>query len=242
MIQTCFRRIEKKYLLNKTQYYAMLNGIGHAMVPDHYSNYAISNVYYDTDNYDLIRMSLDKPVYKEKLRVRSYGTPSGQDEVFVELKKKFDGVVYKRRITMTADDAAESLAHGYIGRNDQISREINWFLQSYKPRPMAYIGYDRQAFAGIEDPNLRLTFDMNLKGRSRNIDLRKGGYGYSIIPADTVLMEIKIPGSAPLWLAHLLSSNHIYDVSFSKYGTYYKQLIGAAPFFMESYKGEFVYA
>ena len=242
MIQTCFRRIEKKYLLSKAQYYAMLNGIENTMEPDHYTNYAISNVYYDTDNYDLIRMSLEKPVYKEKLRVRSYGIPSDDDKVFVELKKKFDGVVYKRRITMTADDAAESLARGYIDRNDQISREINWFLQLYDPQPMAYIGYNREAFAGIEDPNLRLTFDMHLKGRSRDLDLRKGDYGYNILPKDTVLMEIKIPGSTPLWLAHLLSRNNIHDVSFSKYGTYYKQLIGAAPIYLETYKGEFVYA
>ncbi len=242
MIQTCFRRIEKKYLLSKAQYYAVLNGIENTMEPDLYANYAISNVYYDTDTFDLIRTSLEKPVYKEKLRVRSYGIPSGDDNVFVELKKKFDGVVYKRRITMTADDAAESLACGYICRNDQISREINWFLRAYQPQPMAYIGYDREAYAGIEDPNLRLTFDTNLRGRTRNIDLRKGDQGYYIIPKDTVLMEIKIPGSTPLWLAHLLSRNHIYDVSFSKYGTYYEQLIGAVPFYLESYKGEFVYA
>jgi hypothetical protein len=242
MIQTCFKRIEKKYLLCKAQYYAMLNGIENTMEPDLYSNYAIGNVYYDTDNYDLIRMSLEKPAYKEKLRVRSYGIPSDDDRVFVELKKKFDGVVYKRRITMTAGDAVESLARGHIDRNDQISREINWFLHTYEPHPMAYIGYEREAFAGIEDPNLRLTFDTNLKGRSGDIDLRESRYGYYIIPKDTVLMEIKIPGSTPLWLAHLLSRNNIYDVSFSKYGTYYKQLIGAAPFYLETFKGEFIYA
>ena len=242
MIQTCFKRIEKKYLLSKAQYYAMLNGIENTMEPDLYANYEIGNVYYDTDNFDLIRLSLDKPVYKEKLRVRSYGTPNDEDRVFVELKKKFDGIVYKRRITMTAYEAAVSLDRGYIDRNDQISREINWFLHTYDPRPMAYIGYDREAFAGIEDPNLRLTFDTNLRGRSYDVDLRSGDHGYSIIPQDSVLMEIKIPGSAPLWLAHLLSRNNIHDVSFSKYGTYFQQMTGAAPIYPEIYKGEFVYA
>lgn len=242
MIQTCFKRIEKKYLLTKAQYYAMLNGIENTMEPDLYTNYAIGNVYYDTVNYDLIRMSLDKPVYKEKLRVRSYGVPSDEDSVFVELKKKFDGVVYKRRITMRASEAAESLAGGYIDRADQISREINWFLRSYELHPMAYIGYDREAFAGIEDPNLRLTFDTNLRGRSWYTDLRAGDYGSYILPTGTVLMEIKIPGTTPLWLSHLLSRNHIFDSSFSKYGTYYKQLIGAAPIYFETYMGEKVYA
>lgn len=242
MIQTCFRRIEKKYLLDKDQYYAMLDGIMKYMEPDRYSNYEISNVYYDTYDHDLIRTSLDKPVFKEKLRVRSYGTPTDSDKVFVELKKKFDGVVYKRRIIMEAEEAAESLACGYIDRTDQISREINWFLHTWNPLPMAFIGYDREAYAGIEDPNLRLTFDTNLRGRSWATDLREGSSGMYIIPKDTILMEIKIPGSAPLWLARLLSENNIFDVSFSKYGTYYKQLIGAAPIYLETHKGEFIYA
>ena len=242
MIQTCFRRIEKKYLLSYAQYDAMLEGIERYMAPDAYSNYAINNVYYDTSDFHLIRTSLEKPVYKEKLRVRSYGVPSDSDHVFVELKKKFDGVVYKRRITMNAEDAAESLACGYLDRTDQISREINWFLHTYRPQPMAYIGYDREAYAGIEDPNLRLTFDTNLRGRTWNVDLRMGDYGMYIIPRDMILMEIKIPGSAPLWLSHLLSENNIHDVSFSKYGTYYKQLIGAAPIFLETFTGEYIYA
>ena len=242
MIQTCFRRIEKKYLLSKAQYYAMLNGIRYTMEPDRYSNYAISNVYYDTYNFDLIRTSLDKPVYKEKLRVRSYGVPSASDDVFVELKKKFDGVVYKRRITMNAADAEESLARGYLDREDQISKEINWFLHCYEPVPMAYIGYDREAFAGIDDPDLRLTFDTNIRGRFHQVSLREGDHGYYVIPKDAILMEIKIPGSAPLWLSHLLSDNNIHDVSFSKYGTFYQQLIGAAPIYMETYQGELTYA
>ena len=242
MIQTCFRRVEKKYLLSPAQYYAMIDGIANYMEPDAYSNYTIGNVYYDTYHFDLIRTSLEKPVYKEKIRVRSYGVPSHEDNVFIELKKKFDGIVYKRRITMNADEAAESLASGHIDRNDQISREINWFLHSYEPLPMAYIGYDREAYAGIEDPNLRLTFDTNLRGRSWNVDLCEGDHGFYIIPKDTILMEIKIPDSAPLWLSHLLSDHDIYDASFSKYGTYYKQMIGVEPICLDTYSGEFIYA
>ena len=238
MIQTCFKRIEKKYLLDKVQYYAMLDGIAKYMEPDLYTNYAIGNVYYDTYDYELIRSSLEKPVYKEKLRVRSYGTPADSDRVFVELKKKFDGVVYKRRITMSAEDAADSLLCGHIDRTDQISKEINWFLHTRNIYPMAFIGYDREAYAGIEDPNLRLTFDTNLRGRSWDLDLREGTSGMYILPRETILMEIKIPGSAPIWLSRLLSENRIFDSSFSKYGTYYKQLIGAAPIWLKTCKGE----
>ncbi len=242
MIQTCFKRIEKKYLLNRAQYYAMLRGIENYMEPDEYFNYQIGNIYYDTDHFDLVRTSLEKPIYKEKLRVRSYGIPRSEDIVFVELKKKFDGIVYKRRIIMSAEEASESLSRGQINRTDQISREINWFLYTYNPHAMAYIGYDREAFAGIENPDLRMTFDTNLRGRSWDTDLRAGDHGMYIIPKDTILMEIKIPGSAPLWLSHLLSEYNIFDSSFSKYGTYYKQMIGTAPICLESYKGEYIYA
>lgn len=228
-IQSCFKRVEKKYLLTYKQYEAMRKGMEPYVRPDEHSHYTICNVYYDTPDYQLIRTSLEKPIYKEKLRVRSYGVPTSRDKVFVELKKKYDGVVYKRRITLLAAETAQCIREGHLHRDGQIEREINWFLRTYRPRPMAFIGYDREAYAGIENPDLRITFDTNLRGRSEDVDLRAGDYGDLILPQDTILMELKIPGSAPMWLARLLSGNQAFSTSFSKYGTYYKQQIGAAP-------------
>ena len=227
-IQSSFRRIEKKYLLTYRQYQVMKRGMAPYVKPDAFSNYTISNIYYDTDDYRLIRTSLEKPVYKEKLRVRSYGTPGTRDPVFVELKKKYDGVVYKRRITLEAQEASWYLSGGRLKAESQISREIDWFMKSYRPTPKAFIGYDREAYAGKDNPELRVTFDTNLRGRSKDLDLRKGDHGDLILPEEAVLMELKIPGSAPLWLARLLSENQIFSTSFSKYGNYYKQLMGAA--------------
>ena len=228
-IQCSFQRIEKKYLLTYSQYRAMKRGMAPYVRPDAFSNYAICNVYFDTEDYQLIRTSLEKPVYKEKLRVRSYGVPGNRDKVFVELKKKYDGVVYKRRITLEAQEAAYYLAGGKLSRESQISREIDWFMKSYQPVPKAFIGYDREAYAGRENPELRVTFDTNLRGRGTDVDLRAGDYGQLILPEETVLLELKIPGSAPMWLARLLSENEIFSTSFSKYGTWYKQQMGAAP-------------
>ena len=230
-IQSCFRRVEKKYLLTYRQYQAMCAGMETYVEPDAFSHYTICNVYYDTPDYRLIRASLEKPVYKEKLRVRSYGVPTSRDKVFVELKKKYKGVVYKRRVILPAAETVRSLREGRLSRDGQIDREINWFLQTYRPQPMAFIGYDREAYAGIENPELRITFDTNLRGRSVDVDLRAGDHGDLILPRDAILMELKIPGSAPMWLAHLLSDNQILSSSFSKYGTYYKQKIGAAPLY-----------
>ena len=228
-VQSCFQRVETKYLLTQAQAEAMRRGMQGRVRPDEYSRYTICNIYYDTEDFFLIRTSLEKPVYKEKLRLRSYGVPDSRKPVFVELKKKYDGVVYKRRITTNASEAEKSVRAGKLTRCDQISREINWFLQSWQPEPAAYIGYDREAWAGTDDEELRITFDTCLRGRNRDLDLRTGDYGELFLPPDSVLMEIKLAGGAPLWLAHLLSENRIFPTSFSKYGTYYKHLMGCAP-------------
>lgn len=228
-VQSCFQRVETKYLLTQEQAEAMRRGMQGRVRPDEYSRYTICNIYYDTEDFFLIRTSLEKPAYKEKLRLRSYGVPDSRKPVFVELKKKYDGVVYKRRITTNASEAEKSVRAGKLTRCDQISREINWFLQSWQPEPAAYIGYDREAWAGTDDEELRITFDTCLRGRNRDLDLRAGDYGELFLPPDSVLMEIKLAGGAPLWLARLLSENRIFPTSFSKYGTYYKHLMGRAP-------------
>lgn len=225
MIQSCFRRYEKKYLLTEAQYRAMRSGMAPYMKADAYPHYSISNIYYDTEGYDLIRASLEKPVYKEKLRMRSYGVPGRFDPAFVEIKKKFDGVVYKRRITMQMQDAARYLRGVRRGDGSQISREIDYFIQLYRPQPRAFIAYDREAYAAADGGELRITFDTSLRARSNDLDLRAGDHGILLLDKDFYLMEIKVPGAAPLWLARLLSENRIFSTSFSKYGAYYKKFV-----------------
>ena len=149
--QYSFQRIEKKYFISPAQMEALLNVMRQHMTADRYGEYAIGNIYCDTDNFRLIRASLEKPAYKEKLRVRSYGVPAETDRVFVELKKKFDGVVYKRRIT-TEVPQVEPLLCELTEAKCQIGREIQWFQRQNRTRPRVFIGYDRLAFAGQEDP------------------------------------------------------------------------------------------
>ena len=224
-IQTCFQRYEKKYLLTKAQYQTVRFGMAPYMKADAYPRYSISNLYYDTETYDLIRTSLEKPVYKEKLRLRSYGVPKNGDDAFIEIKKKFDGVVYKRRVTMRLPAAMRYLNREQAGDDSQISHEIDYFLHLYRPEPKAFIAYDRKAFAADDGGELRITFDTRLRARSNDLDLRFGDYGTLLLDEDLYLMEIKIPGSAPLWLSRLLSDNGIYPTSFSKYGEYYKRFV-----------------
>lgn len=225
-MQFSFRRYEKKYMLTPEQLRGMLAGMKGHMRPDEFGRYTICNIYYDTDDFRLIRASLEKPVYKEKLRMRSYGVPNDEDKVFVELKKKYDSVVYKRRTVMSAGEAVSYIHDGVVPeREDQICREIDWFMGSYHPTPKVFIAYDRTAFAGLEDPELRITFDTDLRWRDRALDLRAGDYGEPLLPSENTLMEIKIPGTAPVWLARLLSGIGAFHTSFSKYGAWYAQHI-----------------
>ena len=224
-IQNSFARYEKKYFLTPAGQKTLLQAIGSYIKMDFYGKYTICNLYYDTPDWRLIRASLEKPVYKEKLRVRSYGVPAGDGTVFAEIKKKYRGVVYKRRITVPADEVQALLAGGMprVLEHDygQIGKEIAWFQHVYAAQPRVFIGYDRIAFAGVEDPELRITFDTNIRWRTAELDLRAGDYGAPLLPDDRVLLELKLPGVCPLWLSHALTAAGAVPVSFSKYGSCY---------------------
>ncbi len=225
-LQYSFKRFEKKYFLTQTQYQILLEQMRLHMKEDVYGQYTICNIYYDTDDWRLIRASIEKPVYKEKLRVRSYGTPRNGDKVFIELKKKFEGVVYKRRITAPVEQVEPYLAGRLALENTgQIGKEIEYFQNFYHSRPRVYLSYDRAAFAGIDDPGMRITFDTNLRWRDHEVDLRAGNDGELLIPEDRVLMEIKTAGGYPLWLSRLLADICAFSNSFSKIGTCYTKFI-----------------
>lgn len=170
-----------------------------------------------------MRNSIEKPVYKEKLRVRSYGVPNDEDMVFVELKKKYKGVVYKRRIEMTLAQTRDFFAGKDVPHdNPQIENELKYFLKFYEGiAPAMYLSYDRLAYCGAEDPSLRLTFDTHILYREEQKELDKGIWGKELLPAGMRVMEIKIPNAMPLWLSAILDELEIYPASFSKYGTAY---------------------
>ena len=221
-----FERYEKKYLLSREQYEKLFRALEGRIVPDQYHKSTVCSLYYDTDDYALIRRSLDAPVYKEKLRLRSYSVPDADGEVFVELKKKYQGMVYKRRIAMRAREATAYLAgEAPAPENSQMTRELDWFLRSNRVSPKAYIACDRTAWVAKEQPELRITFDENLRWRVNDLDLTRGSAGESLIAPGEVLMEIKIPGTSPMWLARLLSDQGIFPRSFSKYGSCYQNEI-----------------
>lgn len=223
--QCTFKRYEMKYLLNEEKYKQLYERLQDKLKVDKFGETTICNIYFDTPDYRLIRTSLEKPVYKEKLRLRSYNTPSQDDTVFVEIKKKYKGIVYKRREKMTLEQANNYLYNGSPApKSSQIMNEINWFLKFYSSlEPKMYISYDRVAMYGIEDDQVRVTFDRNILWREEDLNLESGTWGTPILEKGQRLMEIKIPGAMPLWLSHILTELEIYPSSFSKYGKAYLQ-------------------
>lgn len=218
-----FERTEIKYLLSAGQYRRLREALDEFTGPDRYPFGSIASLYFDTPDHRLIRASLNKPVYKEKLRLRSYGVPGPDSLVFAELKKKYQGIVYKRRVGMSLADGMS-----YLGGERQspapcqISREIDWMLRHYgNLAPSMHISCDRTSLVGIEDPGLRITFDKNILWRDSGLFLDCGAWGAALLKPGWRLMEVKLAGAMPLWLSRLLDRFGIYPVSFSKYGSAY---------------------
>ncbi len=224
-----FNRLEKKFILTEEQYLRIKAEIDKRFDPDEYGETKICNLYYDTPDYLLITRSIEKPIYKEKLRLRTYGIPTDSSLGFAEVKKKYNGVVFKRRIVMPLPQTISFLADEIdIDPPTQISTEIKYFLKFYKNlAPRIYISYDRSAFFCKDDKDFRITFDKNLTWRCYDLDLTKGSYGEPLLENGQVLMEVKVPSALPMWLVDILSEEKIYTRSFSKVGTAFLKMITA---------------
>lgn len=225
-VQTVFKRYELKFLLTAEQKMRLLPEIEKRMCLDKYGRTLIKNLYFDTDTYRLIRRSLEKPDYKEKLRIRSYGNTSPDSTVFVELKKKYNGVVYKRRIPMAEQEAMTWFRGWENAPQSQIAEEIRYFAGYYETlHPTVFLSYEREAYYCKDGSDFRLTFDDHILCRQEDLSLCAENYGTTLLPEGSVLMEVKCPGGIPLWLTSLLSREKLYKTSFSKYGTAYQTMI-----------------
>lgn len=225
--QNIFKRHEMKYLLTSRQKEQMLEAVRHDMRPDRYGHACIRNIYYDTDNFRLIRRSLEKPAYKEKLRVRSYQTAGPEDMIFIELKKKYHSIVYKRRIAMKQQTAEECFRAGApLPVRSQIADEIDYFRSYYKPlRPAVFLSYERDAYESADGSGFRVTFDENIQYRQNDLSLGTEPFGIPLLRPGEALMEIKAADAMPLWMSRQLAAQRIYQTSFSKYGTAYQKIL-----------------
>ena len=233
--QMTFKRYEMKYMLTKEQYEIIRKEMSKYMKEDEHGHSTIQSLYFDTPDFLLIRRSIDKPMYKEKLRLRSYGVAKEDTKVFLELKKKYDSVVYKRRISTTESEALNFFKEDEKNEivdtivDSQIKQEIKYARDLYNSlAPRVLLSYERDAFYGIDDSSFRVTFDSNVLWRDTDVNLHSGIYGNEILPEGYVLMELKTSGGLPLWMTSLLSKNKIYKTSFSKYGAAYKTILASS--------------
>ena len=174
----------------------------------------------------MIRRSIEKPAYKEKLRIRSYRRADSDSMVFVELKKKYKSIVYKRRISLPEHEAVDWLnGEEHCRKHTQIVSEIDYFMEYYDTlHPSVFLSYEREAYYSVDGSDFRITFDDNILARQEELSLDSDIYGTPILPEGKILMEVKCSGGLPLWMTCVLSKEHIYKTSFSKYGAAYKEI------------------
>ena len=223
-----FRRKEVKYLLTWDRYQRLLAFFGDRIHADAHGRQTIRSIYYDVPDFSLIRRSLQHPVYKEKLRVRTYGDPGSTAPRFAEIKKKYRGIVYKRRIPFDGGPLPGALPALMPGLTAEITRRELLAMFDHYPglAPACFIGYERTACYAADD--LRITFDENVRFRTDRLTLDGGVDGTRLFPDGTVLMEVKYPDASPLWLAEGFSRAGIFPQSMSKYGYAFTHFISGS--------------
>ncbi|MDR1061395.1 MAG: polyphosphate polymerase domain-containing protein [Clostridiales bacterium] len=229
-MQSIFKRYEQKHLVTREQAAALAGAFSRRMAPDRYGEYLVQNLYYDTAGWDVVRASIEKPVYKEKLRLRCYGVPNRESKAFLELKKKYRGVVYKRRIAFPAQALGGGTVRAIVSRDSsQIGRELDFYMRANPVSERMYISYLRTALAGEAggpEAGLRVTFDTDVRFRLDLLDYAHPGDGWGALPSDRALMEIKTLGGMPMWMARALCENGAFPAGFSKYGACYAAIAG----------------
>jgi SPX domain protein involved in polyphosphate accumulation len=218
-----FFREEQKYYLTKKEYQTLLNNIHNEIEPDLYYKETICNIYFDNDNNDLIINSLNKPIYKEKIRLRSYNKPKPLDNVYLEIKKKFKGMVYKRRVTITYKEAMDYIYKGIMPNKSQIMKEIDYAFKKNNLKPKISISYDRESYISKKDNNFRITFDHNIRSSTDYLKLDNLNKG-KLLFDDCYIMEIKTLTGIPFWFLKTITELKLYPRSISKYGEIYKHL------------------
>lgn len=227
-LKKAFERKETKYTMSEETFLQFQTELNQWMQVDEFGLHTIMSLYFDTPDYVMIQHSMEKPKYKEKFRVRSYGVPDEQSTIFLESKKKIKGIVYKRRIPVSYQAYHNwQTGQGLFPESPdtpQINRELKWlFAQCHELAPRVLIAYDRMSYFYEEDPDFRVTFDQRIRYRDTDLDLTKGSGGALVAPEIGVLMEVKAMGAYPLWFVHLLTKYGLKKDSFSKYAFTYRR-------------------
>ena len=238
-LETNFKRIEKKYIVDKEDLDRLLEDLREYLVEDDFPNSSITNIYFDTEDFQVIRDSIAKKNEREKIRMRTYATdPKPSSQVFLELKKKdAQGIGHKFRLATNLGDIQIFMGNGDTvhvpSENKQLVDELSQLRDKYQGLDARmYIFYNRfslkekHTIKKQPQTKIRITIDQNLTYRDYDVDILSGVYGNKLVGEGKVVMEIKTPGEQPLWLKTILEKHGIEPKSFSKYGTAYRKSQG----------------
>ena len=217
--QTTFHRFEEKYLLSPFSYQRLRQSLDTIMEEDACGCYTVNNLYFDTDNYDIIHTSALKPALREKLRLRWYSRTDTASDISREIKYKYRSRVYKRRSLLKPSGTDRLLEHNGTPGRGHSAKEVDCTFKPYHPTPKLLLAYDRETLKSSQETGLRITFDRNIRWRDHDFKMSSGSYGTPLMPEDTVFMEIKAYGDLPIWLTEILTAENIYPASFSKYAS-----------------------
>lgn len=228
-IQTNFQRIETKYILDRATLALLEAEMQPYLIPDDYATSTISNVYFDNDDFQMIQDSIAKKGGREKLRMRTYvEEPTDDSQVFLEIKKKCDEVGFKYRLVSNLTSVVNYIENGLANQtisDERVKTEVEELQEYYVDlKPKMVISYERYSMKGLEDKKVRVTVDSNIRYRDYDVDLTSGRYGLPLLEEGQVIMEIKISGQYPQWLADILTKYRLEDQSFSKYGRAYLKM------------------
>lgn len=223
-MQSIFKRFEQKYILTKEQFININDMLDKYFNKDKYFKSNIYNIYFDNDNNDMIINSIEKPIYKQKVRLRSYKEAEEKDTVFLEVKKKYKGIVYKRRVNITLKEFGNYFHRKQFPKCDQqIIKEIDYVINYFNLHPSIFVAYDRLSYYAKDDKNFRITFDTNLRSRFNNFSLNDTNENKAFFDDEVYIMEVKSLYNLPIWFITILNENKIYPRSFSKVGNIYKK-------------------
>ena len=222
-----FERREMKFLLTGSQRAALEKKLAPLVEKESYNRYTICNIFFDTDSFHLITTSIERPPFKQKLRMRTYFDGGKRSDTYLELKKKLNHIVYKRRIPAEDDRFLTDLTGALAAmENDNTAREIRYFCSQYPDlAPRIFLSYNRTAYHCISDEALRITFDDNIRWRTTDLNFHSGTYGSPVLEQGQSLMEIKVDNALPVWLSDILTECRVYKTTFSKVGRAYTRLL-----------------
>jgi len=220
-----FDRWELKYVVTVKQMYQLMHALKNYVVLDENGDdglYKIKSIYYDSHDFKFYHEKMNGNKYRQKVRLRGYNNVAYNDDVYFEIKQRYNTTVQKRRAELKLSDAYELMKHPldaeqYADKKRIVLDEIRYLSSMHALEAKAIVSYDRKAYMGKYEDGLRITFDTNLKCRKENLNLEEYHKEKYFVHPSLAVLEIKTNEKVPIWLVSLIQRFEIEAHRVSKY-------------------------